>query len=375
MIISALIRTHAKHLATEFADFAQTLPRRGRTPLAHSALADSIHDLLEAIAEDLGRSQSAAEQFEKSHGRRPEHAPTISAHARQHALTRLDQGFALPSLLAEFRALRASLNRLVQSIQPRPSLEDLVRLNEALDQAITDSIALFTEEVERARELLIGILGHDLRNPLNAVSMSAEVLLANEHLPDEVLSLAARVKNSSARMARMIEDLIDFARTQMGTRLPTSQSRVELIDVVKQVVDEIQAAHPSRELVYSSHTKIVGEWDQARLAQLFSNLIGNAVQHGEVGRPVQVSVTRHDAFVKVGIHNEGPPIGLEAVEKIFEPLMRAVVKEAERRNNQPGIGLGLYVAREIAKAHGGSIEVRSSAQEGTTFTVTLPVSS
>lgn len=199
--------------------------------------------------------------------------------------------------------------------------------------------------------------------------MSVELLLRDESLGPRSMAASVRIRNSLARAHRMIEDMLDFTRTRMGSRLPIAPAKIELCAVAQQVVEELRAFHPNRQIHLERSAEVWGTWDTGRIAQMLSNLAGNAIQHGEPGRPVRIRLEVQQDAAQVHIHNEGPPI---APDKIFDPLVRAVVQESEDRNDSSSVGLGLYIAREIAVAHGGAIHVESSREEGTTFTATLP---
>ncbi len=370
MTIARMIRDDLDALTQEFALAAHSLaPAAAR--LEAKDLEDSVRDLLLAMAVDLESDQSHQEQADKAQGQRPGNAPVLTEHAHAHAAHRLEQGFTVDQLLAEFRALRASLSRRLLAIQA--DLGDVIRLNEAIDQALLESIGWYGAHVELARKLFLGVFGHDLRTPLGAVMMSAEVILRDPALSPQSTVAAVRMKNAAQRMSRMIEDLIDFTRTRLGTRLPTRPERTDLFAIVQQTVEEQRAAHPTRDIILEPHAPLWGVWDGGRLGQLVSNLLGNAIQYGDPARPVKVGMCQQEAQAELHVHNEGAPIPEEARARIFEPLARFSRQETETLGHRASIGLGLYISREIVRAHGGVIEFESSQGRGTTFTVRLPV--
>lgn len=372
MPIAQLLNEETDRIASEFEAFARTrLP--AAKPLSSEELQDSIRQLLSAIQADLASSMSDHERAEKAQGRRRENSPDLTEYAHRHAATRLQQGFTLNQAMEEYRALRASIHRVVQEHKSEATVDDIVRLQEALDQVIVEGVCWYGGQIERGRQLFLSIFGHDLRNPISAASMCAEALLLDERLSSESTVAAVRIRNSVVRMSRMIEDLLDFTRTGLGTRLPTARARMDLCAVVAKTIDELRAAHPTRDIRLDAPPELWGDWDSERLAQMMSNLIGNAVQHGDPLSPVSVSLRADpDQVVRITVHNHGPAIAPEFRQKIFDPLVRGVVLEAEFRNSKPSVGLGLYISREIAKAHGGSIDVESSEDQGTTFMVKLP---
>jgi signal transduction histidine kinase len=372
MSIAGLVVHEADRLVREFEEFARA-ERPQAQSLGSEVLQDDIRALLRAIANDLAAPQSPGERTQKSQGHRPDGGHALTEFAHHHAAARLDQGFTLNQMVDEYRALRASINRLVQEHARDATLDEALRLQEAIDQALVEGIRYYDMQIEHGRQLFLAVFGHDLRNPISAAATCAEVLLAGETLGSDATAAAVRIRNSVSRVSRMIEDLLDFTRTGLGTRLPTAPARMDLCAEVAQVVDELRAAHPGRWLEFECGSELWGNWDSQRIAQMLSNLVGNAIQHGDPGFPVLITVGVQAGDVAcISIHNKGPAIAAEFRGRIFDPMVRGVVQEAEHRSNRPSIGLGLYISREIARAHGGNIEVDSWPDRGTTFTVKLP---
>jgi PAS domain S-box-containing protein len=220
------------------------------------------------------------------------------------------------------------------------------------------------EEAVRFNELFAGMLGHDLRNPLGAIAAAAHVATAR-NVDRDLVDPLARIESSSQRMARMVTQLLDFTRVRTGNRLAIDPTRVDLAALVRHVVDEVRYANPGAAIDIAHHGEVEGVWDADRLAQLFSNLVANAVQHG-AGELVSISIDgRESSLVRVEIHNGGV-VDADVRATIFEPM------PTDRRHKSQGLGLGLHISREIARAHGGRIELRSESSLGTTFTVFLP---
>ncbi|PTL83293.1 ATP-binding protein [Vitiosangium sp. GDMCC 1.1324] len=218
------------------------------------------------------------------------------------------------------------------------------------------------------REQLIAVLGHDLRNPLNAITASAFLLQRTEDLSAGAQRAVERIRNSAGRMARMLSDILDFARSSMGGGLPVHRERVNLHDICRSTLEELQVANPGRRLELDVQGDGVGCWDADRLAQVVGNLVGNALQHGRPDTPVRVEVRDAGSDVYLHVHNEGEPIPPELQAMLFQPFRRGTTGKAATRS----VGLGLYIVRQVAQAHGGSVEVHSAQGEGTTFTVRLP---
>jgi len=376
MVLSKFIRDALDEIVDEWAEFAQK-----RIPAAQDLSPEELRDhsklLLEEIAKDMETPQSGDEQHQKSRGNRPGNAPEITDAARRDADQRFRQGFPLDAVVAEYRALRASVIRRWTDAFPvrgfdTDTVRQLTRFHEAMDQAIGESIAWYVDRVGESRNLMLGVLGHDLRNPLGAVRNSAEYLLRSGGLTGAQTKAAVRIQSSTDRMRGMVDDLLDFTRAQLGGGLPVEPRSVHLGQLARHVVDELDAFHPERELRVECTGDVRGLWDEQRLAQVISNLAANAIQHGDPQAPVVVSVSGEDECVILAVPNQGPGIAPEAQRQLFDPLMRPVVQEAERREGSSGLGLGLYIVREIALAHGGKVSVASSDRDGTTMTVRLP---
>jgi signal transduction histidine kinase len=241
----------------------------------------------------------------------------------------------------------------------------------AIVEDFTDRRKLEAERAQDAyRERFVGILGHDLRGPLAAATMAAQVLLRAEGPCPGHEHAARLIVASCGRMERMIHDLLDFARSRHGGGIQIAPRPMDLLAVCRSIVDETQAAAPGRSLVLHASADCHGEWDPERLAQVVSNLLGNAVQYG-ANSPIAIRLSGSGGEVVLEMHNRGPPIPAEFLPRVFDPFRSA--QEGNRQARAPGsVGLGLYIAREIVRAHGGTIEARSSQEEGTTFTVRLP---
>ena len=217
----------------------------------------------------------------------------------------------------------------------------------------------------RFREEFIGVIGHDLRNPLSAIRTGMQLLTRRAPLDACDAAVADRVVASADRMSRMIEDLMDFARGRLGGGIPLRRSAVDLHALCRDVVEEAQTAYGRTvQLEVSGNTR--GHWDSDRLAQLLSNLVGNALQHSSSDGTVTVTVRDEQDHARVEVHNAGAPIPDEHLEHIFEPFRRGDSAASA------GLGLGLYIADRIVHAHGGTITVTSTQNEGTTFEVRLP---
>lgn len=215
---------------------------------------------------------------------------------------------------------------------------------------------------------LIGIVSHDIRNPLNVIGLSASLLGQYEDLSGDATKLVQRIRNASERATRLVKDLLDFTQARLGGGLQMHRRPVALQDIVQPVVDEVVAAFPSREVALDEQPDLRGEWDPERLAQVIQNLLGNAIKYSTKGSLVQVSTRGEPEHVVIRVHNVGSAIPPENQATLFEPFERAGQTDSSTRS----VGLGLYIVKQIVDAHGGSVHVQSTAQEGTTFRVRLP---
>jgi signal transduction histidine kinase len=229
--------------------------------------------------------------------------------------------------------------------------------------------ALRTERAAaELREQFIAVLGHDLRNPLSAVAAAAELLLRRQTEPD-LVKLGTRLKASTRRMSSLIDDVLDFARTRLGSGMSLTIRETDLLaSGLKDVIDEVRSANPQLDIREALSIHGVIRCDQGRIQQLLSNLLGNAVAHGAQDQPIVVRASIEEDKLVLSVSNGGEPIAPSDLEKIFQPYWRP-------ENSKPGggLGLGLYICAAIVAAHAGTLEVTSSAAEGTRFVATLPV--
>lgn len=219
------------------------------------------------------------------------------------------------------------------------------------------------------QQLLVGRVSHELRNPVTAIRNGAAIVL--RRTTDEAnLKTLGLMQSCAERCARVIADLVDVTRDRVMGGVVVRRRHMNLADVVIRVVDEYRLSHPDRAIHFDdSPEPLAGEWDPDRLSQVFSNLLSNAVTHSRRGADVRVSMRREGAQAQVSVHNEGPGIAADLLPEIFDPFKQG------RSNAATGLGLGLYIVKQIVDATGGAVGVRSTDQDGTTFTVMLPLGS
>jgi PAS domain S-box-containing protein len=220
------------------------------------------------------------------------------------------------------------------------------------------------------RETFLGILGHDLRNPLNTILMTAYLLEAHHATPREIRSIVERVTRSGTRMQRMIEQLLDLTRARLTTGIPIvlSPEEIDVAQLVGKIVDEVRAAHPQSMIEVLTQHNCTAQIDADRVEQVISNLLENAVTHGERGRPIRVNLTSEPEAVSVTVHNYGRPIDPAFLPLLFNPFARG----ERARGSSAGLGLGLYISERIIVAHRGSLSVQSDQETGTQFHMVLP---
>jgi signal transduction histidine kinase len=216
---------------------------------------------------------------------------------------------------------------------------------------------------------LIGIVSHDLRNPLSAISMAATLLLKKGGLDEPRHRAVERILGSAERATRLLADLLDFTQARLQGSLPVELRPLDLHELTRQVVEEVQLAHPRRQLVLEQQGSGRGEWDADRLAQLITNLVSNALVYGAEHCAVRVHTLGLPDEVRLSVHNMGEPIPPEKMGQLFQPLKRG---EGPGGRSKHSIGLGLFIVKHIVDAHGGRISVESTGEKGTTFTVSLP---
>ena len=369
MKLSEFLVAHAEEILEEWDAFAATVPHVGKA-LTQKALRDHAGEILRTIALDLERPQDAAQQEAKSKGlgaRGADQSP-----AEIHADYRMLSGFDIESMITEYRALRASVLKLWgrQGLTGPDDIAEMTRFNEAIDQAIAESVSRYTRQTKKSTDLFIGILGHDIRNPLGTIVMSAEILARSPQTPQKVVTT---IINSAVRINGLIEQVVDFTRAQSNGAMSIHRVPGDLRDHVVKIVHETQARIQSLKVDLRKRGNFIGSWDEGRIGQLISNLLENAARYGDPSRPVTVEMWSDARDVSVSVHNFGPAIREDDLSRIFEPLARgAAIESGAARREPAGLGLGLYICREIARSHGGTLVVKSGPEVGTTFTVRMP---
>lgn len=374
MKLSSFIKNNLDAIVVEWEAFARTLP--SARDLSTLVLRDHSREILVAIAEEMDTAQSARERAAQSKDIAPS-AEIVATAAAEHGALRQLAGFDLVQLFAEFRALRASVMALwcrsAGSSQEPSAAEGLMRFNEGMDKALAQSVERYSGEVAASRDMFLAVLGHDLRGPLSGIDMST-LMLAKPGLPDAARQQAAtRIRRASREMNRLITDLLEYTRTRLGAGIPVVRSLCDLGPTCEEALEVVRAAYPEQEFVCTMSGDLNVEADAPRIQQVLSNLLNNAVQHGERQAPVRLCAEGEADAVVLKVSNEGDPIPPESLGAVFEPLVQAPSTGSQAQDrSRTSLGLGLFIVREIVLGHGGTINVSSSAEAGTVFTIRLP---
>ncbi|MDF3070315.1 MAG: Sensor histidine kinase [Polyangiaceae bacterium] len=294
-------------------------------------------------------------------------SPAFQDAARQHALERLGAGASLEELSLEYALLRKVVVEQLQRLDAESSsLEGLVRLNEALDHATELAVRCYDEQLSSKGERFVRLLGHDLRNPLNAASIAAEALTRSEALSARGQKRLSTIARANARMGRLIENMLDFARSYFGGELPLMVEAGDWGEVCRTAFHEVQGENPGRELVLTQDGNLSGMFDRERLRQAVFNMLANAIEHGQ--DPIELAVVEdeqdNDRYIVTRVTSRGyaiPPVAIKSLDPLVEP------KSAAGSNSR----LGLFVTSLIARAHGAACEV-SSEDGSSSFAVRWP---
>ncbi|MBI6669641.1 two-component sensor histidine kinase [Pseudomonas syringae] len=373
MRLHKFILKHIESILLEWESFARTV-KTALPAMDAKRLRDHAEQILTTIAQDMQTYQSERQQIAKSQGYgsfTEEDEPS-----RTHAMTRFVAGFSMDQMVSEYRALRSSVLRLWlarKRADAEHDVEDMIRFNEAIDQALVASIATFGEAVESTRKTVLGVLGHDLRSPLGAVLMASELLRESENVTGRDRKLVMQISSSVGRANQMVADLLDLARCNLGNGIPVNREDADLGVLCASTVDELRTGFPHAHIIMSAGEALTGRYDSARMAQVFTNLIGNAVRHGDLEHPINVELSRNDDYIVFSVQNRGELIPISAIPRLFDPQVRYSSYAAKEKGSSAGLGLGLFIASEIISAHDGKIEVTSTAELGTVFKVLLPI--
>ncbi len=369
MKLSAFIVAHMDQILTDWEEYAMTM-RPAADSMSLTALRDHAEQMLRAVALDIEEWQTPQEEVEKSQGLQ-DASPTTAASI--HGAMRHASNFTLLQLSSEFRALRATVLRRwlpLTDLSAPKTLDAVVRFNEAIDQALTESIVTYSKRADDTRELFLAILGHDLRGPLAVMSLAGEVMSRTSPEDTRDPELGLRLKRAARFMSNMVEDMIGFTRSRLGGGLAIHRKQMDAVVACVAAVATAEAMHPSCSFYSDIDGDLTGSFDATRLQQLLTNLLSNAGQHGAPHESVHLSAHGAGDRVILAVRSQGSIIPAASLERIFEPLVQLAIED-EQPVPSASLGLGLFIAREIAKAHEGTLTVTSDAS-GTVFTASLP---
>jgi signal transduction histidine kinase len=366
--LATFIRASTGEIVELSGKFARTLEPFSSERIDIEILNDHLPLVLAAVANDLEHPQTGAEAIEKSEGKGP---ATLSQTAAQvHGRLRADSGLTVDQVVSEYRVLRATVTRLwiaSKGAAETDAINDLVRFNEAIDQAIAESVAYHSAEVERWRAVLLAVVGHDLRDPLSTVAMTTEVLAAsigNGPLSAQI----GLLRRGGDRLRVLLDSLLEYSNARLGAGMELHRGDVDLDLACRKEIELLRSAFPTAEIGLRTRGKVTGRFDENRVRQALTNLVANAVQYREPGTAINVILNGHQDRVVLTVENVGDPLDPNLVDTLFEPLRR---REATRGGQRRNLGLGLFIVREIARAHGG--EAFAESRDGKiAFCICLP---
>lgn len=371
MRLADFILKNLETILQAWENFARSI----ETPMAKmdaQGLRNYAEHILRAVASQMHTEQNIQQQIEKSEGH--ERSPSDESKAKVHAIGRLQAGFSMDQMVSEYRALRSSVLRewLAHEEFREYQVQDMIRFNEGIDQALVESIATYGQAVETTRKTVLAILGHDLRSPLGAALMGADLLQRSDRLTAREKHVAQQISAGVHRANMMVDDLLDLARCNLGAGIPIRPEPTDLAVVCKGIIDEIDTAHPNAQIEFKEPGALPGNYDPARMAQVFANLVNNAVRHGSAQHPIVATLAADGANAVFTVCNQGKPIPADTIPYLFSPERRYSRYTSKDTSSSAGLGLGLYIANEIVAAHDGVIEVESTTERGTVFRVVLP---
>jgi len=347
--VADFIRREAVRVVERWEGSARQLPELAH--MTRPVLFDHMFELLDGLAAWIEGQEVAARRG-------------FDALIDGHALQRLGHGVSLSTLIGEYKALRSILLTELLAVPSSDAVRaSLVRLDQGFDDAFGNSLHHYEQAREQQRERFISILGHDLRQPLGVIALAADTLTLAAPGLDDLRAMARRLQTASERMARLVEDVLDFARSRLGNGIPVDPSLHDMAEICRAAVDELLAAHPAQRVHLEISGDLRGAFDRERILQALGNLLANAVVHGTGALEVLSSEAPDHRAVIVEVRSHGRPISEDILRTIFDPFATT----SPRR----GLGLGMYIVQQIARAHGGTCEV-SSDERATVFRLHFP---
>ncbi|HYD63604.1 MAG TPA: HAMP domain-containing sensor histidine kinase [Noviherbaspirillum sp.] len=332
---------------------------KGASALAHPVLIDTFPTLYANIAEALtpGYPRTSAAAV----------TPSVAMeHGGERA--RLTQ-YEAPAVISEYQILKSTIIDVLRQHRVPVSDDEMQIISSSIDASIREAVTAFTLAHSAFREQFVAALAHDLRNPLAAATSAAQLI---PHIRDfeKIDAISRKISESLGRIDLMIQDLLDTVVFERGERLPLHPSNFDIAEVVREVCEQAAGVHGSR--FEAIGTTIMGWWSRDAIKRALENLISNAVKYGAPDTPVRISFKQYHERILLSVHNQGDPIPPDQVEAIFQVFRRA---KAAKESDKQGWGIGLPYVRSVAESHGGSIDVDSAAERGTTFSIDIPLDS
>ncbi|MBM3106205.1 HAMP domain-containing histidine kinase [Pseudomonas sp. V1] len=373
MRLSTFIIQHMGSILQTWEDFARTV-QIPREALSDTGLRNHVAFILKTVARDMETPQSLQQEVDKRRGL----GPTLVGESTNetYAVLRVLNVFTLDQMVYEYRALRSSVLRLwlsqETSLDQADQVREIIRFNEVLDQTLVESIASYRRAVDSTRKMVLGALGHDLRSPLTAIKMGADMLTKTKQWRTREQALAVQIGDSAERANQLVNELLDLARCNLGLGIPVRRQDTDLTSLCATVINEVCVSQPQINVVFERTNALHASIDPLRMSQVISNLTVNAIRHGDVERPIRISLSCAENLAVIEVHNWGNPISAEQINYLFDPEARLTRASCADGKQRQGLGLGLFIAKEITASHAGSIDVISSPEHGTTFRVSFP---
>ena len=369
--LADFIAGHRAAIVSAWEDFA-----RGNWPVElpdTMELRDNAETILMAFAADM-KSTPADLAHDRGSGRDLKERMLLAGETLRHVRERMASGFDLVLMVAEFRALRASVMRVWLASHPLAHTEqaiDLMHFHEAIDGLVSMVVEAHSARVEQGRRLFMGIIGHDLRQPLCSVRLLVSALIRAGNTIESPPVLA-KIQQSVESMDALVRDLVDLSSTRLGVKMTVYRQSLDLAELAGETMIQAESANPRLIFKLVTEGDLSGEWDGLRLRQLLGNLLENAARYSSDAGEVELILnpTADDEGVEIRVRNQGRLIPPDVLEVLFEPMKRYARADADSRVGS--VGLGLYICREIVSAHEGEIGVESTEDGTTTVTIVLP---
>ncbi|HEY5947585.1 MAG TPA: sensor histidine kinase [Kofleriaceae bacterium] len=351
--ISEHLRDHKRRIAGKWTTLARDqLPLL--SVLEESALLDQIPEIVDALATWIERDTRITQQ-------------AFAALADGHAIQRLQRGIDLATLTREYALLRHTIVTELMATQTADAIrETMPRIHDGLDEAMQEAVRRYAKVRDDVLDRIVEILTDDLRKPVDSIAMASVGIMAATDPGDTLYRAGTKLSRSVERIVQVVGDVVELARGQVGGSIVLTRSACDLAEITRDTVGDLLLADPRRSIRIDSHGDVKGHWDHDRVRQAVTYLVTNALQHGDDPIHVVVSESADHETVAVTVTNSGPVIAPDRVVHLFDPL------SSPGSTSTRGIGLGLYVVRRIALAHGGRCEVSSNQRDGTSFTLVLP---